>query len=137
MLTKIDPLPGSQRKATVANRNLQLTSEEGRLHVRGHIVRAFAGVNERHILWANQIDGRFHVDADIWIGIFVDRQASRRVLNEDLQHSNLKISNFRKRIDHMPGNQMETARKRRKCQLGLMPVAQCFNSRKVVGARLS
>ena len=69
-----------------------------------HIVGTLASVNERHRFRANQIHRCFHVDSNIRICVFVDRQAGRSVLNEYLQHSNAKLLQFGKCVNNMPRN---------------------------------
>lgn len=57
-----------------------------------HIIRAFAGMDERHILGADQIHCCLHIDSNVRISVLVNRQAGRRVLDEDLQHPDFEIT---------------------------------------------
>ena len=75
-----------------------------------HVVGAFASVHERHRLGTDQVDSRFHIDANVRISVLVDRQTRRSVLNEHLQHANIEVSQFRQRVNNMAGDQVKAAR---------------------------
>jgi hypothetical protein len=58
----------------------------------------------------NLIERSFQIERHVGIGIFVDRQRSRSVLNKEVQQADLEFSQFGQRLDDLPGNQVKTPR---------------------------
>jgi hypothetical protein len=113
MFAEVNPLPSPKSQKAILNRDLQLASEKGRFDMSRHVVRTFACVDEGHRFRANQIGRCFHVDANIGIRIFIDRQARGRVFDKNLKHTNTKVSQLWNCFKDVPRNQMKSTRKRR------------------------
>lgn len=56
------------------------------------------------------IENRFHICTNIGIGVFIDRQTRRSVLDEHVQQSNSQMSNFWDSVNYFIGDQMKPAR---------------------------
>lgn len=60
-----------------------------------HVVRTLTGVNKRQIFGAKVVCGGFHIDTDVRIGILIQGQPSRSMLNEDIHQTDLDVRQFR------------------------------------------
>lgn len=59
-----------------------------------HIVRALTSVNKRRVLWAELVGGGFQVHLHVRVGVLVDRQASRGMLDENVEDSDANPPNL-------------------------------------------
>ncbi|MEY3282419.1 MAG: hypothetical protein RIR86_432 [Acidobacteriota bacterium] len=88
----------------------------------------------RHIIWA--LEGMFkigrilrdgvvkialEIPPHVRIGILIDRQRSRGMLNEEMKQTNLELPDLGKMINNLAGDKMETAVTRRETKLFLNP----------------
>lgn len=121
MLTQKDSLPRPQAKSSLADRNRHRTAQHRCLHMRGHVVGPFTGVDIRKVFGSNVVERRFQVARDIGVGILVDRQRCGSVLDVDVQQSNLNRRQFRHRIQDVRRDQMKTATERWERQSMLKP----------------
>lgn len=112
VFAQVDSLPGSQGQRSGRHGDQQAGSEHGAFDVRGHIVGAFDGVDKGLVFRDQAIQGRFHIDANIRVGVFVDCQARRGVLQEHLEHPDSNVLEFRDCRNDLAGNQVETAAER-------------------------
>src|SRR6056297_1640543 len=92
MLAQVNSLPRTQLWATVADRNQQTAAEQRRFDVSWHVIATFQRVAEGLILRHRPIHRHFKISADIGVSVLVNSQRGARVLNEDLQHTALAIS---------------------------------------------
>jgi len=88
VLPDIDALPGSQNRSSPGNWNRELCLGERRADVRGHIVRPFRGMAVEPLIFRNQPpEELLQVMDDVWIGVFLDHQGCRGVLDKYGQQS--------------------------------------------------
>ena len=85
MLDEVDALPGPERKLPGNDRHLQRDTIEHRLDMSRHVVGPFDIVNPRCVLRCQPIERGDKVGLDVGIGVFLDRQRSRRVTQIDQQ----------------------------------------------------
>ena len=86
-----------------------------------HIVRAFEGVDVRQRFRDGVIHRRLKIDTDVRIGIFVDRQGSRCVLNEYVQPTDADVGDLRKLFHDLRRDEMKSASPWGKLNLFLVP----------------
>ncbi len=91
MLAEIDALPGPQSERAAVHRDREARTQQRGLHMRRHVVRAFARVPIREILRRDRRERRLQVDRHIGVRVLVDRERRRRVLNENLQQRRRRI----------------------------------------------
>lgn len=89
MFAQVDSLPGSQAKFSATDRDRDRTAKHRCLDVRGHVIRPLARVNIRKIFRGNRVKRRFQVSGHIGVGIFVDGQRCRGVLDENMEQPDL------------------------------------------------
>ncbi len=84
MLPQVDALPSPKAESAVDDWDGERGRSEGRLDVRRHVVGSFRGVRiNRIVLRDKPTQPGFEIATCGRIGIFLDCQACRRVLNED------------------------------------------------------
>ena len=88
VLAKVDSLPSPQGQSTFFDGHEQTAAEHARLHVCGHIVGAFNGMDERLVFRYDAIQYGLHIDSNVGIRVLIDRQRSRRMKQEEMQESN-------------------------------------------------
>ena len=108
MFTQIDPLPRAQGQPPCPHWDTERCSEQRRLDMCGHVVGAFAGMTIGKILWSDHVERRFQVQRDIRVGILVDRQRRRSVLDEDIQQTSLEFCQFWNGGDHLRRDQVKS-----------------------------
>jgi hypothetical protein len=78
---QINPLPRSQRELSGADGKVQIHRRQCRADVRGHVVVAFRRVDKQRVAVRHEpLEKRLQIAAHIRVGIFLDEQRSRRVL---------------------------------------------------------
>lgn len=77
--------------------------------MRGHVVGTFDRVDEGLVFGDQTIQRRFHIGSDIRVCIFIDRQARRGVLQENLQDPNSNVLEFGDCRDDLACNQVKAA----------------------------
>jgi hypothetical protein len=115
MLVQIDPLPCAQSEAPLPDRNIETRTHETRLDVPGHVIVTFGSVSKGTVaipLGRYQlVQGSFHIATHVRIGVFVDGQTGRRVLNEQVAHAHLNFGNVgTDGFQNITGHQVTTAR---------------------------
>jgi hypothetical protein len=121
MLAKADALPGAEGEPSAGDGNGQRTAQQGRFYMARHVVRPFHRVSVRKIFRRNRIKRSIEINQYVGIGVLVDRQRCRRVLQEDLKQADANFRNFGHRLKHQPRNRMDAARKRRQDNFTLEP----------------
>ena len=66
-------------------------------------------MNERHVLWTDQIHRGLKVLPNIRIGILIERQRSGSVLDEDLQEADRYLADRGDRVANFRRDQMKSA----------------------------
>ena len=98
MLAEANPLPCAETEPALVDRNRKRTAEKRCLNVSGHVVGAFLLVSIRKILDSQSIQNSIQIDQHVRVGVFVDRQRCRSVLDENVQQTNVDFRQFRKRF---------------------------------------
>lgn len=87
--------------------------------MRRHIVRAFVGVEvERSIFGNKTIEDCVQVVAHVGVGIFIERECCRCVLDEEVEQS--AVRQFRQIIGDVGGDEVDTATARGERKLYLL-----------------
>ncbi len=80
-LAEVDALPGTKVQPSPCDWDADRTACQHRLHVSGHVVRAFQCVGHKgHVLRHEAVEEPLEVHPDRRVGVLVDGQASARVL---------------------------------------------------------
>ena len=96
VLAEVDPLPGAEREAPVADRDRHRRADQQRLDVRGHVVGPLGRVLEvGRVLRHRAREPALHVAAHVGIGVLVDRQRRRGVLDEQVRQPDLEAARAR------------------------------------------
>ncbi len=112
MLAQINSLPRTQIEAAGSNGNGQKTAENRCLEMSRHIVRTFRGVAViRRVLRGKLVEVTFKISAHGGVGIFVEGQAGRGVVEENVSQSNLNLFNIRRVGFDQMSNHVKTAPK--------------------------
>ena len=81
-------------------------------------------MNKRRALWAELISGGFQIHLDVRVGVFVDRQARRSVLDENVQNPHAKVLDLGKLRQNIAGDQVKASALGRESNRFLVPERQ-------------
>ncbi len=87
---QIDPLPRTQGKSPICDRNAQVCGQKGRFNMRGHIVRAFIGMGQigHRRVCRGQDQAReevLQIYLHFRISVFLNNKTGRGVLDKKRQ----------------------------------------------------
>ena len=102
MLAEADPLPGSQAEPPLADRHRQRTAQQRRFRVGRHVVGTLARMPVGKTLGRQMVEHPIQIDQHVRVGVFVDRQRGRRVLDEDVEQPDLDVGQFRQGFEDYP-----------------------------------
>lgn len=86
VLTQVNPLPGPQCQATIADGNRNGGTQQRRLHVGWHVIRSLQSVYQRQASFRGDVIKKsLHIDANIRIGILIDGEAGGRMQDEKVK----------------------------------------------------
>ena len=88
VLAEVDSLPGAQPQSSIPDRDREAATQHRRFDVRGHVVGTFARMLVWKVLWSQRRKRAFQVVGYVWIGIFINRERGRGVLDEHVQQPN-------------------------------------------------
>src|SRR5437867_2184847 len=109
MFPKVDALPGAKRQACARKRNGKVHGGERGANVRRHVVVTLFGVAEERVAVRNKAgEESFEVAANFRIGIFLNEQRSRSVLDVECDCARLQLGVVEKRL-HLIGKFVEAA----------------------------
>jgi len=97
---EIDALPGAQVQSPVSDGEGNFCSYDGTFSMGRHIVLTFHRVQIiGRIFFYDMIENLFHIFSDIGVGIFIDGQCCRGVLDKEMEETYLRevtqlLSNF-------------------------------------------
>lgn len=110
VLTEVNALPRTERKFSVSNRYRHGASQNRRFQMGRHIVRPFVVMLIVGIIFRDVfIEIHFKILPDRRIGIFIDRERGRCVLDEHLTNAGADFAYFRKRVNDLARDQVEPA----------------------------
>lgn len=96
VLAQVDPLPGAQVQSSIADRDGQIRANHGCLDMACYVVRALIDVREHTIrcpfLGRDFIEGDLEVRTDRGVGILINRQGGRGVLNKNVASAHGKAA---------------------------------------------
>lgn len=121
MFAQINSLPGAELQPALLDRDAEAAAEEGRLNVRRHVVGPFQSVLVGKVLGGDGGEDPFEVVPDIAVGVFVDREGSRCVLQKDVQQSDPDGAQFRQPSNHVLSDQMKAPGQGGKDKRSLVP----------------
>ncbi len=84
MLAQINALPGTKLELAAVDGNRHAAAQERRFNVRRHVVGTFAGMHVREILRSDRVEAGLHIGSHVAVGIFVDGQRRRGVLDKNV-----------------------------------------------------
>lgn len=93
-----------------------------------HVVWPLAGVDKWGTFGAQLVGRSFHIHTDVRIGVLVDRETGRGMLDEDLEHSEFDLLEVFDRIDDLACNQVKPTTAGAKFDGRLGPMGQRFTS---------
>ena len=80
MFPQINALPRAQREASAAQRQAQIHRRQRGADMRGHVIRALAGVGKQRIAVRHEtLEKAFEIPAHVRVGVLLDEQRSRGV----------------------------------------------------------
>lgn len=97
--------------------------------MRGHVVRSFAGVDVGELFRGNGVERGFEIDADIGVGVLIDRQGGGRVLDEDVQQADLELRQLWDGAQNVMRDQVKAAGKLGQGDASLMPSHMTFSDK--------
>src|SRR5690606_6739582 len=107
VFTKVNPLPGAQCQLAVGDRNGERRADDHALYMGGGVVRPFEGVLVViGVLRHHDIEVPFQITAYVRIGVFIDRQGSGGVLNEQVQQAHFTVGQLRCLSQDVLGDQV-------------------------------
>ena len=113
VLEQVDPLPGTESQATIDHRNGHRRLGDRGANVRRHVVRSLVGMTVAPIaVGCDPGEPVVEVGEHIWIGVLLDHQRGRSVLEEEVAESSREAS----LDDHLTNHGrdvVQTARRRR------------------------
>lgn len=116
MFPQVNPLPSAKFPSPIAQWHAQVDRRERRTDMGWHIVCAFARVDEQRIAVGHEsFEKVLQIRADIGIGVFLDQQRRRGVLEMQRDQSVLKSFPSDPRVDFL-GELVQTAASRREGQ---------------------
>jgi hypothetical protein len=87
---EVDPLPGAELKPVVGYGNVDGYPKRGGFYVGRHVVGAFVGVGVAGVVFGDPAaDEGFEVGTDGWVGVLVNGEGGRRVVDEQVEHAAL------------------------------------------------
>ena len=93
MLPNVDALPGAEDKFAARDWDAQVDSRERSADVRGHVIVAFRRVDEHRVAIGHEmIEKRVKVAAHVRIGILLNDERSRRVLQMERGEARLETA---------------------------------------------
>ncbi len=108
MLTQINTLPDTQSQAAIRYRQGHASTQQAGLDMRRHIIRPLHTMDIVSGPVRRQLpEMGFHVAPDIRVGIFVDTQRSRGVLDEKVRQSDTEFAQFGEMLQQFTGDQVK------------------------------
>ena len=90
-LAEVDPLPSAKVQAAIGDGDGDADTAQRRFGVGRHIVSTLQRMLIlRTILWNQSVEDSLHIDANIWITVFVDAQSTTSMLREDVHDARLR-----------------------------------------------
>src|SRR5215207_7352522 len=122
VLAEVDALPGPERQAATGDGQGERRSEQRRLHVGRHVVVTLEGVGPvGRALGNGAVEPAREVPPYVWARVLVERQRSRRVLDQHVQQADAQLVKLGQRAHDLPGDEVEAARARVERDLALEP----------------
>ena len=121
MFTKVNPLPSAEGQTSLTDRDVQRRAQQRAFRVCRHVVFAFVQMLVGIVFRNEFIEDRFHIDANVGRGVFVDRQRGAGVLNEDVHQTDLDLFDFRNLLKDFVRHQMKASPFRRQRDEFLVP----------------
>lgn len=95
----------------MSHRYRNRAAQDRRFDVSGHVVRAFKGVLViGRVFGDGVIEVALHIAAHVGIGVFIDSQRSRGVLNKEVKNAGFDLARFWQMFEYFARNQMKPAR---------------------------
>jgi len=125
VFAQVDSLPDAEHQLAILDGDAERCAEECRLDVGRHVVRSLRRVAVRKRFRRDSAQRHFQVAGHIRVGILVDDQRRRSVLQEGVQQSHTQCAErFRDAAHQFLGDQMEAPAAGRELDHGLMPVGR-------------
>lgn len=126
VFAEVDTLPGSQGGSAFADGDGNAAAEHAGFHMGGHVIGAFDGMDVGERFGDGMVHSSLEIGPHIGIGIFINGERCRGVLNEDVQQADFHARYLGDRLDDSPGNEVESSGKRGEFQSRLMPHCQTW-----------
>jgi len=122
MLAKIDPLPGPQCKSPVGHRQGQTDTQQTAFEVSRQVIRPFVDVLIVRLVFRHgAVEKGFEVAAYRWIGVFVQGQTGRGVLQQQVQQTHFYLTQLGQCLLDVIGDQVKASRAGPELYSGLVP----------------
>src|SRR5690606_1375388 len=110
MLAQVNALPCAETKPAIADGNAQAGPEQAGLQVRGQVVAAFISVPVIRFVFGHRVvEITLEIGPHGGIGVFVDRERRRSVLDEQVQQAHLEAPQLGQPGQDFVCHQMEAA----------------------------
>lgn len=111
MLAEIDSLPSSEPKPSLSYRQGERATDQDRFDVRGHVIRPLQGMLVVGSAFRNHLmEMAFQISTDIRIGILIDRQGGGGMLKEEVEETDLDLTDLGQCGEDFLGDQMKASR---------------------------
>lgn len=121
VLAQIDALPRAEAQPAAGNGDQQAAAQQRRLDVGRHVVGPFDRVLVRELFRHDGRQAGLEVHGHVGVGVLVDRQRGRRVLQEDVQQADLVLGQLGQSLHDLACHEMEPSRVGRKLERALDP----------------
>jgi len=106
---QVKPLPGAQGQAAASDGDREVDGGQRGAHVRGHVVVALGGVDEKPVAIRHQTGEEcLEIAPDVGVGVFLDEERGRRVPKEQRQQAVAEAVLRNPALD-LPGHRVKAA----------------------------
>ena len=130
MFAQVDSLPGTQVEPALSDGDRKGATQQRRLDVGRHVVGAFARMPIGKRFRSDRLQGVFQIVGDVGIGVFVNRQRCRGMLQEQVEQSHADFPQFRQGRQDLLGDEMKPTRLGGELNRSLQPRHRWFSKKK-------
>lgn len=123
MLAEVDSLPGAETEPSLPDGQGERAADHDGFDVRRHIVRPLEGVLVVGGTFRNHLlEMAFQVSAYVGIGVLIDRQGGRGMLQEEMEEPDLDLTDLGQRREDLLRDQVKASRTSGQGTLSLDPI---------------
>ena len=112
-LAQVNSLPRARVQPSIRNRHADASPHQTALNVPRHVIQSLIVMPVQHtllVLWRKAVQRISHIGAHGRIGILVEREAARSVLDEEVHDADFEVPDFGHLAGDFIGNEVAAAR---------------------------